>query len=100
VKRSKCSFGVMTVVYLGHIISAQGVAMDAEKVEVVQAWSLPQTVRDFLNLTGHYCKFIRSCGDIAAPSMQLLKKEAFSWTPVAVAVLNTLKTTLTTTSVL
>jgi hypothetical protein len=35
VKRSKCSFGTTSVGYVGHIISAQGVAMDAEKVKAI-----------------------------------------------------------------
>jgi hypothetical protein len=91
------------VVYLGHVISAQGVAMDIEKVEVVQAWSPPRTVcaeRGFIGLTEYYCKFIRPYGDIAAPLTQLLKKEAFSWTPAAATTFNTLKTALTTAPVL
>lgn len=33
-KRSKCSFGNDSFAYLGHIISAQGVAMDLDKVLV------------------------------------------------------------------
>jgi hypothetical protein len=41
VKRSKCSFGATTVQYLGHVISVQGVAMYADKVEAVCAWPLP-----------------------------------------------------------
>jgi len=32
VKRSKCALGVDSIAYLGHIISAQGVAMDPDKV--------------------------------------------------------------------
>jgi hypothetical protein len=74
-------FGATTVAYLGHVILAHGVAMDAEKVEVVQAWSPPcmvHAVRGFLGLTGYYRKFIRSYGDITAPLTQLLKKEAFN----------------------
>ena len=34
-KRSKCSFGSRSVVYLGHVISAEGVVMDTAKVEAV-----------------------------------------------------------------
>jgi hypothetical protein len=35
VEKSKCSFDVAIVAYLGHVISAQGIAIDVEKVEVV-----------------------------------------------------------------
>jgi hypothetical protein len=38
VKRSKCSFGVDSVAYLGHIISAAGVAMDPAKVQAIHDW--------------------------------------------------------------
>jgi hypothetical protein len=103
IKRSKCSFGATSVQYLGHVISDQGVAMDADKVEAVCAWSLPCTVRDvrgFLGLTGYYRKFIQSYGDIAAPLTKLLKRESFSWTPSATSAFEALKTALTTTSVL
>jgi hypothetical protein len=35
VKRSKCSFGERSVAYLGHVIFANSVAMDGDKVEAV-----------------------------------------------------------------
>uniref|UniRef100_A0A8R7TSZ5 Reverse transcriptase domain-containing protein n=1 Tax=Triticum urartu TaxID=4572 RepID=A0A8R7TSZ5_TRIUA len=39
--RSKCNFGTTTVEYLGHILSAQGVATEPGKIEAVQQWSIP-----------------------------------------------------------
>jgi hypothetical protein len=102
VKRSKCSFGTTSIGYLGHIISAQGVAMDVEKAEAIWAWPLPRTVRavrGFLGLTGYYRKFIRSYGEIAAPLTQLLKV-AFSWSPTAAVAFEALKVALTTAPVL
>jgi hypothetical protein len=60
VKRSKCAFGTTSAAYLGHVILAEGVAMDADKVAAGQAWPPPRTVRGFLGLIGNYRKFIKS----------------------------------------
>jgi hypothetical protein len=35
VRRSKCSFDERSVAYLGHVISVDGVAIDAQKVEAM-----------------------------------------------------------------
>jgi hypothetical protein len=59
-----------------------------------------RTIRGFLGLTGYYRKFIQSYGDIAAPLTQLLKREAFSWMPVATAAFEALKVALTSALVL
>jgi hypothetical protein len=103
VKHSMCSFGTTEVAYLGHVINEKGVSMDIDKVEAVRPWPLPRivcTVRGFLGLTGHYRKFIHSYSEITAPLTQLLKWEAFRWTPVADLAFTTLKATLMMTPVL
>ena len=41
-KRSKCSFAQQNLEYLGHIISAQGVAIDPKKIEVLAIGPLQQ----------------------------------------------------------
>jgi len=43
VKRSKCTFGVTSVSYLGHIISEAGVAMDPAKVQAIHDWPVPRS---------------------------------------------------------
>jgi hypothetical protein len=88
---------------LSHIISVEGIAMDANKVKVVRAWQMSCTVRavcGFLGLSGYYRKFIHGYGDITAPLTQLLKWESFQWSLEVEAAFNALKATLTLASVL
>jgi hypothetical protein len=102
-KRSKCAFGVPTVSYLDHVVSADGVAMDCKKVQAVVDWSRPRTVRvlrGFLGLAGYYRRFIQGYGAIAAPLTRLLTKDGFTWNEAMEAAFQELKRTLSTAPVL
>ena len=60
-KFSKCEFWLDRVVFLGHVISAEGVLVDPKKVEAVVNWEPPTNpteVRSFLGLTGYYRRFV------------------------------------------
>lgn len=54
IKKSKCSFARTTVEYLGHVISAQGVSTEPSKVQAVQQWLTPKSVRQLRGFFGSY----------------------------------------------
>lgn len=70
VKRSKCAFGVSQIDYMGKVISAQGVAMEEHKVSTVLRWPQQKTIKslkEFLDLTGYYRRFIKGYGAMPNP---------------------------------
>jgi hypothetical protein len=102
-KQSKCDFGASEVEYLGHLVGKDGVRVDPKKIEAMQDWSHPKTLKilhGFLGLTGYYCKFVKNYRKIAAPLTALLKKNSFTWTLAAAQAFQTLKTAMCTTLVL
>ncbi|XP_061361231.1 uncharacterized protein LOC133305112 [Gastrolobium bilobum] len=93
-KISKCSFASDAVHFLGHIVSANGVSPDPEKVQAVKEWPTPSSttqVRAFLGLSGYYRRFIRQYAKIAAPLTDLLTKGKFTWTTAAAEAFDCLK---------
>ena len=70
---------------LGHVLSAEGVAVDPSKVKDVLDWKPPTTVhqvRSFLGMAGYYHRFILDFSRISKLITGLLKNQAkFVWSP-------------------
>lgn len=104
VKLSKCRFAQQSIAYLGHVISAAGVAIDPEKVQSIRDWLVPQDVkqlRSFLGLVGYYRKFVRHFTFLARRMTDVLKKGTlFIWTPAHETAFTTLQQALMSAPVL
>lgn len=79
----KCTFCTDKLVFLGFVVSAQGIQVDEEKVRAIQEWPTPTNVghvRSFHGLAGFYRRFVKDFSTIASPLTNVIRKNApFKW---------------------
>ena len=94
---------LLCVAYLGHVVSANGITPDPQKVAAVLQFSQPteaKTLQQFLGLT-NYRKFIHNYASIAEPLHRALKgHKKFQWTPSCQQAFDFLKSKLTSPPIL
>ncbi|GBG89984.1 hypothetical protein CBR_g50074 [Chara braunii] len=95
----KCEFGLTRVLYLRHVISAEGLKPDDAKMASIRDWPRPQSVtemRSFLGMTGYYRTFVKNYSIVAAPLIDLSRLDTpWEWTDECEAAFRHLKHALT-----
>jgi len=73
----KCSFIKRSLVYLGHVISEEGIHTDPDKISAVRRLSPPTTCKELrrcLGIASWYRRFVPNFASVVQPMSLLLKK--------------------------
>lgn len=86
----KCTFGAEEGMFLGHLISKQGIRACPEKSEIVAQLPSPRTLKEVQSLNGKLASLNRFLSKSAEKSLpffrtlkKCIKKSDFHWTPEA-----------------
>ena len=100
----KCEFDVTETVFLGVIISGEGLRMDPNKVKAVMDWSVPTNLKEvqgFVGFANFYRRFIKDFSKITKPLVSLTKKDTpFVWNEACTEAFQALKQAMTEAPVL
>ena len=72
----KCVFFKTSVKYLGHVLCADGIKQDPDKIAATKDFPVPKTLKDlrgFLGLASYYRKFTNNFATVAAPLTDITK---------------------------
>ena len=83
-KLSKCFFGLKEILWLGHIVSKDGVRLDPAKTKIVAEWPRPTTVKEvqsFLGSANWFRQYMQGYSQHPFPLTQLTRKnKPWEWT--------------------
>lgn len=104
INAEKCTWFANRVKLLGHVVSANGVEMDEDKIKAIVKRLPPKNVKEvqsFLGICNYYRRFIKDYARISAPISKLVRKDIiFNWNEECQVAFEELKKSLTSQPVL
>jgi len=100
---NKCVFMTDRVIFLGYVVSKDGISVDESKVEAILNWPVPRNiheVRSFHGLVSFYRRFIPNFSILMAPITDCMKAGNFLWTEVASEAFQQVKQKMTSAPIL
>ena len=83
-KPEKCFMLQKTVVFLGHVVSSEGVKPNPTNIAKIASWPVPKTPRQIKQLVAigsYYRRYIRDFASMVRPMVELTRKgKKFRWT--------------------
>lgn len=83
VNPEKCSLGVSSINFLGHTITADGIAPDSTKLKAIQSFPPPSNIKEvqrFLGLSNYYRHFVPGASHLMAPLSDSTRLSPKHWT--------------------
>jgi hypothetical protein len=100
----KCDFLKKNILYLGHVVSSEGILPDPQKTKTLENYPVPKNadeVRRFVAFCNYYRKFITNFAEITLPLNKLCRKHVpFVWSNECEQAFAHLKTALITPPIL
>lgn len=100
----KCNLFQFEVLYLGHLISKDGIRSSPDKISSIIDWKIPENKKDlrsFLGLCSYYRKFVKDFATIAKPLHRLTEENiTFIWNDISQSSFEKLKSILTSAPIL
>ena len=74
-KGNKCGIFGKEVIYLGHIVSEDGIKIDWEKIKVLQDWPIKDDRKylDYRQIIKRFVEIVRPLNDLLIVSLQKVK---------------------------
>lgn len=93
-----------SITFFGHVVNSEGTVTDSQKMEAIQFFPTPQTVKDvqrFLGMAGWYHRLMPRFAERSAPLNALKHTDVqWAWTPECQAAFEDLKGVLISSLVL